>query len=194
MGVDLSKYNNDWYSIGASKVTLIFWFFFKILIFMNPLFPFMGIKVMLLRMFGAKVGKGLVIKTSVNIKFPWHLIIGDHVWIGERVWIENQSTVVIGNNVCLSQGATFMTGNHNYKKTTFDLIVKGITLEDGVWIGCNAIVCPGVHCSSHSVLTMNSVAVHNLEAWWIYQGNPAQKLRLRVMETEHQKMDVESVE
>lgn len=182
MTVDLSKYNNDWYHIGASKVKLAFWFLIKILVFMNPMFPFMGIKVMLLRMFGAKVGKGIVIKTSVNIKFPWQLEVGDFVWIGERVWIENQGRVVIGNNVCLSQGATLMTGNHNYKKRTFDLIVKGITLENGVWIGTNAVVCPGVNCGSHAVLTVNSVAVQNLEPWWIYQGNPAIKLRERIME------------
>ena len=74
-----------------------------------------------------------------------------------------------------------MTGNHDYKKTTFDLIVKNVTLEDGVWIGANAIVCPGVNCGTHSILTVNSVANKNLEPWWIYQGNPAEKVRERVM-------------
>lgn len=181
MNVDLSKYNNDWFDVGASKWKLGFWFLIKGIIFMNPFFPFMGIKIMLLRWFGAVIGKGVVIKTSVNIKFPWNLVVGDHVWLGERVWIENQGKVIIGNNVCLSQGATLMTGNHDYKKTTFDLIVKGITLEDGVWIGSNAIVCPGVICCSHSVLTINSVAMHTMEANWIYQGNPAQKIRERII-------------
>lgn len=181
MNVDLSKYNNDWFKVGASKWKLGFWFLIKGTIFMNPFFPFMGIKIMLLRWFGAVIGKGVVIKTSVNIKFPWNLKVGDFVWLGERVWIENQGKVIIGNNVCLSQGATLMTGNHDYKKTTFDLIVKGITLEDGVWIGSNAIVCPGVICSSHSVLTINSVAMHNMDARWIYQGNPAQKIRERII-------------
>lgn len=183
MHVDLSKYNNDWYDVGASKIKLGLWHLFKGFVFMNPFFPFMGIKIRLLRMFGAKVGQGVVIKTSVNIKFPWNLDIGNHVWLGERVWIENQGKVIIGNNVCLSQGATLMTGNHNYKKSTFDLMVKDVTLEDGVWIGCNAIVCPGVNCLSHSVLTINSVALTTLEPWGIYQGNPAQKIRERVMES-----------
>jgi putative colanic acid biosynthesis acetyltransferase WcaF len=181
MNVDLSKYNNDWFHVGASKLKLGFWFLIKGTIFMNPFFPFMGIKLMLLRWFGAKVGEGVVIKTSVNIKFPWNLVVGNHVWLGERVWIENQGKVIIGNNACLSQGAILMTGNHDYKKTTFDLIVKGITLEDGVWIGANGFVCPGVTCLSHSVLTVNSVAMHNMEARWIYQGNPAQKIRERII-------------
>ena len=181
MNVDLSKYNNDWFDVGASKLKLGFWFLIKGTIFMNPFFPFMEIKIMLLRLFGAKIGTGVVVKTSVNIKFPWNLEVGNQVWLGERAWIENQGKVIIGNNVCLSQGATLMTGNHNYKKTTFDLMVKGITLEDGVWIGSNAIVCPGVTCFNHAVLTINSVAMHNMEARWIYQGNPAQKIRERII-------------
>jgi putative colanic acid biosynthesis acetyltransferase WcaF len=181
MAVDLSQYNNSWYSTGASKFKVALWFFVKGIFFLNPIFPFVGIKVTLLRMFGAKVGNGVIIKPTVNIKYPWSVEIGNHVWIGEMVWIENHCKVAIGNNVCLSQGAIIMTGNHDYKKTTFDLIVKNVTLEDGVWIGANAIVCPGVNCGSHSILTVNSVANKNLEAWWIYQGNPAEKLRERVM-------------
>ncbi len=66
-----------------------------------------------------------------------------------------------------------LTGNHNYKKQSFDLIAKGIVLEDGVWIGAKALVCPGVVCRSHSILTAGSVAVTNLEAYTIFQGNPA---------------------
>ncbi|MEO8148879.1 MAG: WcaF family extracellular polysaccharide biosynthesis acetyltransferase [Bacteroidia bacterium] len=182
MGVDLSKYNNSWYDTGGSKFKVALWFIVKGIVFLNPLFPFVGFKVSVLRMFGAKVGRGVIIKPSVNIKYPWSLEIGNHVWIGEMVWIENHCKVTIGNNACLSQGATIMTGNHNYKKTTFDLIIKSVTLEDGVWIGANAIVCPGVICGSHSILTVNSVANQNLEPWWIYQGNPAEKIRERVME------------
>lgn len=181
MSVDLSKYDNSWYSTGASGFKVVCWFFIKGIFFLNPIFPFVGFKVFLLRMFGAKVGNGVVIKPSVNIKYPWLLEIGNHVWIGEMVWIENHCKVVIGSNVCLSQGATIMTGNHDYKKSTFDLIVKNVTLEDGVWVGANAIVCPGVHCATHSILTVNSVANKNMEPWWIYQGNPAVKVRERIM-------------
>jgi putative colanic acid biosynthesis acetyltransferase WcaF len=141
MKVDLSQYNNSWFQIGASKFKWGLWLICKGLFFMNPFFPLMGFKVWLLKMFGAKVGKGLVIKTSVNIKFPWNLTIGNNVWLGERVWIENQGQVMLDDSVCLSQGATLMTGNHNYKKTTFDLMVAPIHLQHGVWIGCNAVVC-----------------------------------------------------
>ena len=62
MGVDLSQYNNSWYDTGASKFKVALWFIVKGIVFLNPLFPFVGFKVSMLRMFGAKVGKGVVIK------------------------------------------------------------------------------------------------------------------------------------
>jgi putative colanic acid biosynthesis acetyltransferase WcaF len=132
-------------------------------------------------MFGAKIGTGVVIKPGVNIKYPWFLEMGDHCWIGEEVWIDNLALVSIGNNVCLSQGAYLFTGSHDYKKRSFDLITKPIVLEDGVWIGAKATVCPSVTCHSHSVLAVGSVATGDLEAYSIYQGNPAIKKRERVI-------------
>ena len=57
----------------------------------------------------------------MNIKYPWFLAIGDHTWIGEKVWIDNLAEVAIGANCCVSQGAMLLCGNHNYKKSTFEL-------------------------------------------------------------------------
>jgi putative colanic acid biosynthesis acetyltransferase WcaF len=74
-----------------------------------------------------------------------------------------------------------LCGNHNYKKSSFDLIVGKIHLEKGAWIGAHAVVCPGVVCKSHAILTVNSVATSNLEAFGIYQGNPAIKVKTRVI-------------
>jgi putative colanic acid biosynthesis acetyltransferase WcaF len=97
------------------------------------------------------------------------------------VWIDNLTSVTIGDHVCLSQGALLLTGNHNYKKNTFDLITGPITLEDGVWIGAKSVVCPGVRCSSHSVLAVGSVAAKDLKPYFIYQGNPAAPVRERII-------------
>ena len=131
---------------------------------------------MLLRIFGAKIGVGVVLKPGVNIKYPWKLVVGNHVWIGEDVWIDNLDDLVIGNNVCVSQGAMLLCGNHNYKKSTFDLMIGKIRIEDGVWIGAKSTVTQNVICESHSVLSVNSVASSNLESYTIYRGNPAIKV------------------
>lgn len=178
---DLSRFDNAWFDEGASKFKWALWFVCNGLFVLNPLNPFNGLRKAVLRMFGAKIGKGVILKHRVNVKFPWNLEIGDWTWIGESVWIENQGKVTIGANCCLSQGAVLMTGNHNYKSPTFDLIVKPIVLEDGVWIGAGAMVTQGVTCRSHAVLSVKSVASKDLEPYTIYAGNPCQAMRKREM-------------
>ena len=108
--------------------------------------------------------------------------MGNNVWIGESVWIDSLAMVEIGDNVCISQGALILNGNHNYKTTDFALIVERIVIKEGTWIGAKSIVCAGVTCGSHSVLTVGSVASSSMEAYGIYQGNPAIKIRQRVIE------------
>ncbi|MEQ9441775.1 MAG: WcaF family extracellular polysaccharide biosynthesis acetyltransferase [Cyclobacteriaceae bacterium] len=176
----LDQYENSWYQPGKSALVQLLWYFVNSLFFQSSLFPINGLKTGLLRMFGAQVGQGVIIKPAVNIKYPWRLSIGDYVWIGEKVWIDNLVEVHIGSNTCISQGAMLLTGSHNYKRPTFDLMTGSILLEEGVWIGAQSVVCPGVRCGSHSVLSVSSVATTNLKAYKIYQGNPASIKRDRV--------------
>ncbi|MCH7534377.1 MAG: colanic acid biosynthesis acetyltransferase WcaF [Bacteroidetes bacterium] len=176
---DLGKYTTGDFKEGGSFVKRALWFLFSNLIVKSTLFPFMGIKTFVLRMFGAKIASGVVIKPGVNITYPWRLQLGKHVWLGENVWIENHVMVTIGDNVCLSQDCMLLTGNHNYKKETFDLIVKEIVIEEGVWVGARAVVTQGITLKSHAVLTTGSVATSDLEAYSIYQGVPASKIRDR---------------
>jgi putative colanic acid biosynthesis acetyltransferase WcaF len=182
--VDNSLYNNDWYGnkIGASRSQQALWYLFNVLFFINPLNPSSGLKKFILRLFGARIGRGVVIKPGVNIKYPWKLFIGDYSWIGEKVWIDNLANVVIGKSVCISQGAMLLTGNHNYAAKEFDLMVLAISIEDGVWLGAKSVVCPGITCKSHSVLSVQSVATKNLEAFTIYQGNPAVAIKDRIIQ------------
>ncbi len=151
-------------------------------IFINSYVPLpISIKRIILILFGAKLGKGLILKPKVNIKYPWLLEIGDDCWIGEEVWIDNLAKVIIGNNVCISQGAMLLTGNHDYKKPTFDLIIGEIIVENGVWLGAKSMVCPNVICYDHSVLAVGSIATKNMESHGIYKGNPALIMNKRAM-------------
>lgn len=179
--VDFSKFSNSFYKPGSFlKRTLWYftdWFFFK------TLFPWpYGFKAWLLRLFGAKIGKGVVIKPDVHIKYPWFLEMGDNVWIGERVWIDNLAKVKIGDNVCFSQDVYIVAGGHNYKKESFDLILEEITIEDGVWVAARCIITPGVKIASHSVILTGSVLTQDTKPYGIYQGNPAVFKRERIIE------------
>lgn len=176
--VNLASYDNSWYK-PASGLKAILWYVTNVLFFKNPIpFPYI-FKKRILQIFGCKIGKNLVIKPNVSIKYPWLLEIKDNVWIGEHVWIDNLAQVTIASNVCISQGAMLLGGNHDYSKNTFDLIVGPIILEEGVWIGAKALIGPGVSCKSHSILAVGAIATKDLEAFSIYQGNPAVKVRER---------------
>lgn len=176
----LNNYDNSWYKPGGNGLKRLLWYFTNAVFLKSHLNPVSSLKCRLLRMFGAKIGKGVVIKPGVNIKYPWLLEVGDYAWIGEDVWIDNLAKVTIGSNCCISQGAMLLCGNHNYKASTFDLIVKPITLESSSWVGARATVCPGVSLHENAILSVGSVASSDLDADSIYQGVPAIKKRQRI--------------
>jgi putative colanic acid biosynthesis acetyltransferase WcaF len=175
---DLSKYDNSWYQPG-SKVKRLLWYFINELFLKWSLNPSSTLKVFLLKAFGAKIGEGVVIKPGVNIKYPWKLTVGNHCWIGEGVWIDNLDQVTLEDHVCISQGAFLLCGNHNYKLSSFDLMTAPIILKEGSWVGAKGIVGPGVTMKSHSVLSLGSITTKNLEAYGVYRGNPAVKIKER---------------
>lgn len=181
--VELTKYDNSWYKPGGTFYKRMIWYFFNLLFVKSGWLPFSGFKLFLLRLFGAKIGKGVVIKPCVNIKYPWNLVIGNFTWIGEEVWIDNLAKVEIGSNCCLSQGAMLLCGNHNYKKATFDLMIGEIKIEDGCWVGARSLVTGGVTMHTHSILCVNSFTSKDLEAFGIYLGTPAVKVKERIIES-----------
>lgn len=179
---DLSIYDNSWYNPGENALKRILWYFANLLFIKSHWMPVSSFKCKVLRMFGAKIGKKVVIKPGVNIKYPWRLEIGDFSWIGEDVWIDNLANVKIGKNCCLSQGALLLCGNHNFKKSTFDLMIGEITIEDGAWVGAKAVICPGVTLKSHCVVAVGSVMSSEGEPFTIYRGIPACPIKKRVFE------------
>ena len=186
MSVDLSKYSSRNFDRGASKIREALWLVVSLVLFRLCPFSLSAVKRSVLRCFGAKVGRNVTIKPQVKITFPWKLSIGDYVWLGEECWLLNLEHITIGNHVCISQRAFLCTGNHNHKRTTFDLITKPVILEDGSWIGAGAWVGPGVKVSSHSVLSAGSVATRDLLPYGIYQGNPAVFRKHREIKTDNE--------
>jgi putative colanic acid biosynthesis acetyltransferase WcaF len=178
--VNLKNYNNDWF-VSGSKIKIILWTLTSALLFRTPLPVPSAVKVAILKFFGAQIGDGVVVKPNVNIKYPWKLNIGEFTWIGEGVWIDNLDVVNIGDNCCLSQGCYLLTGNHNFTSTSFDLMISEINIENEAWVGAKSIVCPGVTLQRASILTVGSIATKNLDELGIYQGNPAIKIKKRVI-------------
>lgn len=177
--INLSSYNNSWYSPGASTLVQVIWYFVNCFVFRNPIFVLSHPKSHLLRLFGADVGDGVVIKPGTSIKYPWNLAIGAHSWIGEGVWLDSLAHIRIGKNCCISQGAYLCTGNHDWTDPAFGLRIGEITLEDGTWVGAKSVVLPGVTMGSHSILTAGSVLSACTTPYGIYSGNPATRIKNR---------------
>jgi len=171
--IDLSRYDNHEFDRGASRAREAFWWLVQAIVFQSR-FPWPSrIKVVLLRLFGAQVGAGVVIRSRVTISFPWRLAIGNHVWMGDEVMILSLANVSIGSNVCISQRAFLCTGSHNHREQTFDLITKPIRIDDGAWVGAISFVGPGVTVGAGAVCAAGAIVVRDVPPGAVVGGNPA---------------------
>jgi len=164
---------------GRSKPLEVCWYIIKCIFFLSA-FPWPSkLKVFLLRLFGSKIGNGVVLKPRINIHFPWKLVVGNHSWIGEEVFILNLEPVFIGSNVCLSQRCFLCTGNHDFRDPAFAYRNLPIAVGDGAWVGAGVIVCPGVSIGDEAVASAGSVVTHSIPPNTIVSGNPANKIGIR---------------
>lgn len=164
---------------GRSKPVEMAWHVVKCIVFLTPWpFPY-RLKAFLLRIFGAQIGRGVVIKPGVNIHFPWKLDIGDFSWIGEEVMILNFEPVSIGSHCCISQRAYLCAGNHDYRQPDMPYRNRPIKVEDGAWIGSQVFVAPGINIGTDAVITAGAVVTSDQPAEKVCAGNPCVPMRDR---------------
>lgn len=174
---NLASYDRTKHDPGRSSIWRISWYFLSLMIFEGGLLPSSKIKCWLLRLYGAQIGQGVVIKPNVRIKYPWKLKVGRHSWIGQGVWIDNLANVTIGRDACLSQGSYLCTGGHDYRKSEFDFVDRPIAIGDGTWIGAKAILLPGVSIGNRSVVGAGAVVTRSIAEGVLAAGNPAATIR-----------------
>ncbi|QDS97395.1 WcaF family extracellular polysaccharide biosynthesis acetyltransferase [Adhaeretor mobilis] len=177
--LDLSAYDNSDYDPGRGTLTRTLWYFCSLLFVESVWFPFGGCKLFLLRIFGAKIGTGVTIRSNVRVKYPWLLEVGDHCWIGQDVWIDNLVPVKIGSHVCISQRAYLCTGSHDHRKRTFDLLTGPISIGNGAWVGAVAILLQNVSIGPNALVASGSIVVSDVPAGAIVGGNPAKPIGKR---------------
>lgn len=172
--VDLSSFTAGDYHPGRSLPVRLLWWFTSLLLLESGWFLVTSAKPTILRWFGAKIGRGVVIKPHVRIKHPWMLEIGDHCWVGQGSWWDNLAPVRVGDHVCVSQGVYFCTGSHDHRRRGFDLKVREIVVEEGAWIGAMSTLLGGVRIGRGAILSAGSVATRDVPPMKIAVGNPAQ--------------------
>ena len=173
----LGVYTNSWFDRGRPVWVEVLWLLLGLLVASS--IPGSQMRTALLRLFGARIGDGVVFKPRIVIKFPWKLAIGDNTWIGEGVWLDNVDQITIGSDCCLSQGVYVCTGNHDWSKETFDLVIQPVTVNAGAWLGAFARIGPGVTIGEDAVVAMGAVALEDVADNAVVQGNPATTLRQR---------------
>lgn len=172
----LSQFDNGSFGRGAPLIKEVIWWAVRT-VFFSPWFPVpSAIKVGLLRSFGARIGSGVVIRSRVNITFPWRIEIGDDVWIGDEVLVLSLAPVKIGSDCCVSQRAFLCSGSHDFSSETFDLITAPITIGDGCWIGAQSFVGPGVTFGAGSRCLAGAVVVKDVAGGVSVAGVPAKPL------------------
>lgn len=175
----LDNYTLGTYTPGAPLWKQLLWYFVGVSLVESYWLPMSAFKVLILRLFGAKIGHRVRIKPGVRVKFPWRLTVGNYVWIGEDAWLDNIAPITIESHVCLSQGVYLCTGNHDWNHPDFKLIPAPIHIQESSWIAAKSVIGPGVTVGWGAVLTLGGVTGRSLEPMTIYAGNPAQPVKKR---------------
>lgn len=139
-----------------------------------------GWRRFLLRLFGCSVGKGVLIRPTTDITYPWKVSIGDYSWIGHDVTLYSLGEIHVGANVVVSQGSYLCAAAHDMTSPTFDIYDKSIFVEDEAWIAADVFVSPGVRIGHGAVVGARSTVIHDLPPMMVSFGNPAKTVRPRL--------------
>src|ERR1700736_2868683 len=133
----------------------------------------------LLRLFGARIGRGVLIRATAEITYPWKLTIGDWSWIGDNVTLYTLGEIYIGENAVVSQQCYLCTGSHDYTSPSFDIFSRPVRIDTEAWLAAGVFVAPGVNIGRGVVVAMRSVVTHDLPSMMVCFGSPAEPRRPR---------------
>ena len=139
-----------------------------------------SIRIIILRIFGAKIGKNSGVYSSVKIWSPKNLIIGENSWIGPKSNVYNVGNVIIGNNVTVSQNTHLCCATHDYKSKNFDLIYGDIKILNNTWIAADSFIFMNVSIGPNSIVGARSVVFKTIPQNSIAGGNPAKILKEKI--------------
>jgi len=175
MKVDVSNRSSP-HSL-ENKLARVLWGIVWLLLYRPSPRVSQGWRRFLLRLFGAKIGKGTHPYPSAKIWAPWNLQVGKTVGIADGANIYNVAPVFLGDYATISQDAFLCTASHDYTKWRFPLITKPITVSKHAWIAARAVVSPGVVIGEGCVIGAGSVVTKDMPAWSVCGGNPCRVLK-----------------
>lgn len=177
---DLARFTGVGYDKGRDILAQALWVAASTLL-VERIWCSSSLRALILRWFGAKIGKGVLIRQHVLIHWPWKLIIANHVWIGVEAWLLNLESITIGSNVCISQVVFLGTGSHDRRSPTFEFDNGPVVIENRAWIAARATILLGVTIGAGALVGATALVTKSIES-----GTHALVPRARVSSTERE--------
>lgn len=166
---------------GRSKITTQLWWIVQSTLFSWSPQVLYGWRRFLLRLFGAKIGKGVLIRSTAKITYPWNVEIGDYSWIGEDNVLYSLGKITIGKHVALAHKVYLNTGGHDYKQKSFDIFAEPVNIGDECWLTNDVYIAPGVSLSKGTIVAARSSVLKSIyEEGKICAGTPARIIKDRL--------------
>lgn len=179
--VDLRAYDQSWFDRGRPGWYVLLWWLVQAIVFPITPQPLNSIRCSILRLFGAKIGKGVLIRPTARFTYPWKVEIGDHSWIGDDVVFYSLNRISVGDHCVISQKSYLCTGSHNLSDRTFGLETKAIEIGHGAWIATDCFIAPGVQIGSNAVIGARSTVLKSMPAQHVCWGSPCRSQYVREM-------------
>jgi putative colanic acid biosynthesis acetyltransferase WcaF len=170
--IDLRKYDQSWFDRGRPSWYVLLWWFVQAIAFPLTLHPFNNLRCALLRLFGARIGKGVLIRPTARFTYPWKITIGDYSWIGDDVVLYSLDYIHIGEHCVISQKSYLCTGSHDIHDPSFGLTTASINIGNGVWIAADCFIAPGVKIEANAVIGARSSVFSDLPSGQVCWGTP----------------------
>lgn len=164
----------------SNRMARVLWCLVSVLLFRYSLNPMYAYRSLLLRLFGAKIGKDVHVYPGVKIWAPWNLVLKDECGVANGVNLYSQGKITIGYRTVISQGVQLVAGTHDYNQPGFPLITKPIVINDHVWIAAETFVHPGVTIGEGCVIGARSVVTKDMPAWMVCTGHPCKIIKERI--------------
>ncbi len=178
--VDLRKYDQSWFDRGRPSWYVLLWWFVQAIAFPLTPQPLNILRCALLRLFGARIGKGVLIRPTARFTYPWKVTIGNYSWIGDNVVLYSLDQIHIGEHCVISQKSYLCTGTHDLQDPAFGLKTASITIENGAWVAADCFVGPGVQIAANAVIGARSSVFSNMPSGQVCWGSPCRPKTARL--------------
>ncbi|MDF5723883.1 MAG: hormogonium polysaccharide biosynthesis acetyltransferase HpsU [Rhizonema sp. PD37] len=177
--VDLRKYDQSWFDRGRAGWYILLWWLVQAIAFPLTPHPLNNWRCSLLRLFGACIGKSVIIRPTARFTYPWKVFIGDYTWIGDDVILYSLDNINIGEHCVVSQKSYLCTGSHDISDPTFKLKTASITIGNGAWIATDCFVGPGVKIGANAVIGARSSVFSDIPSAQVCWGTPCRPQHTR---------------